>query len=432
MADTALQNAVAAHGAGRLTEAEVGYRRTLRKRPTDPTALYGLGLLEFHRGAVRTGIEYVVRSLEYSPNNGRAWNTLGSMHRSANEPVDAKRAYSRATEAAPDMSEAWYNLGICFRDEGNIDGAVERLRKATKCAAPLAQAHDALASLLYQQGQTLEAAKAFRDWSLSEPENPKARHMAAATSGQNVPPRASDGYVKTHFDEAADTFDSNLKKLGYRAPETVASALLRSTMTNAGIASPSATAPPTARNHTAASEAAANTGSEHTPRPLDSVLDAGCGTGLCGPLIRSLCTRMVGIDLSPRMLGHAKARGCYDQLIIAEIVAFMRSRPEPFDAIVCIDTLVYFGALHEPLGAAHATLRGAGVLIFTVEALAANEPSDHQLQPSGRYAHGEAYLRRALAAAGFELETISSEILREERAQSVAGYLVVARRHMSN
>ena len=67
----------------------------------------------------------------------------------------------------------------------------------------------------------------------------------------------------TVFDRFAASFDNNLKNLGYRAPELAATAL---------------------RSHV---------GEQAT---LD-ILDAGCGTGLCGPLLRPLCRRLTGVDM---------------------------------------------------------------------------------------------------------------------------------------
>jgi predicted TPR repeat methyltransferase len=105
----------------------------------------------------------------------------------------------------------------------------------------------------------------------------------------------------------------------------------------------------------------------------------------------------------------------------------MRSSVEGFDAIVCADTLVYFGPLDEPFAAVRSALRAAGVLIFTVEALEANQGVDHKLTGTGRYAHTEDYLRRSLSHAGFELEGMRTEVLRQERSAPVSGFLAVAR-----
>src|SRR6185437_16337291 len=108
----------AAHNAGRLTEAEVGYSRVLRKQPNDAGALYCLGLLSYHSGSRDKGIQYLVHSLQSAPSNGRAWITLGSMYSETGRTAQAIAAYRRATEVAPFLSDGWYNVGICLKREG--------------------------------------------------------------------------------------------------------------------------------------------------------------------------------------------------------------------------------------------------------------------------------------------------------------------------
>ena len=115
------------------------------------------------------------------------------------------------------------------------------------------RAYESLGQLLYRIGDLAGAAEIYGEWLKRDPENPVARHMAAATSGQNVPERADSAYVSRLFDKYARTFDQNLKELGYRAPEVIASTL-------------------------------APLLEGRTDKP--DILDAGCGTGLCGPLLR--------------------------------------------------------------------------------------------------------------------------------------------------
>jgi predicted TPR repeat methyltransferase len=404
-----LRDAMAAHDAGRLTAAEVGYRRVLRKRPADPKALYGLAVLSFGAGAKEQGIDYLLRSLVSEPDSALAWNWLGIMYADTGRLVEGKGAFTRATELSPELSEARCNLAICLKTEGDLEGAAEQLRRALECPAPQYRAYEGLVQVLRDQGRAQEAAQTVLEWAAREPANPIARHMAAALAAQDPPSRASDEYVRAYFDGFADTFDSALRVLHYRAPELVANALRDAASAARSTSSTSDKAPPDGAPIFAA------------------ILDAGCGTGLCGPLVRELCRTLVGVDLSARMLHLAKQRGFYDELVNAELGAFMRSRPKAFDAIVCADTLVYFGALGEPLAAAHEALRAGGPLVFTVEALPQSDPADHKLGAPGRYAHSEAYLRRVIGESGFMVESIAQNVLRQEYGVDVPGYLVVAR-----
>ncbi len=386
-----LRHAVAAYQAGRLGEAEVGYQRVLRVRPTDHLALYGLALLSYQTGAKEQAIDHLQRSLAFEPNIGLTWNWLGTLYIETGRLAEGKAAFQRATGLSPELCEAWCNLADCLLRERNFDTAAQLLRRAVTCPLPSSRAYEALANVLCRQQRMPEAAQTIAAWLAREPANPIARHMAAAICGHDSPSRAPDEYVRTHFDDFADSFDSVLKGLDYRGPELVAAALRAATPV------------------------------------LASLLDAGCGTGLCGPLVRELCSRLVGVDLSAKMLHYAQQRRCYDELVTAELGAFMRSRPQAFDAIVCTDTLVYFGDLAEPLADAHTALRVGGPFVFTVEALPRDAPADHRLDVSGRYQHSETYLRRVLSERGFMVESLVPQTLRKDTGREVLGYLVVAR-----
>ena len=183
-------------------------------------------------------------------------------------------------------------------------------------------------------GEIDEAVKIFEEWLDEEPEDPIARHMLAACTGRDVPARASNGFVERTFDSFAASFESKLEKLSYRAPALVAAML-------------------------------EDSGLEPSKR-LD-VLDAGCGTGLCGPLVAPYARRLVGVDLSEGMLAHAKEKNVYDALVKAELTEYLRDNSEAFDLIVSADTLVYFGDLEGVLAAAAGALRPNGLLVFTLE-----------------------------------------------------------------
>jgi predicted TPR repeat methyltransferase len=387
------REAVLAHRAGRLAEAEAGYREVLRRRPDEPKALHFLGLLQFHRGDVEEGIERIVHSVQREPRNARAWNDLGGMLIAAGRTSDAKDAYRRVTQVTPENADGWYNLGICLRNESDFEGAISSLRKAVACTPSYSRAYEVLGTLLYQLGRTSEAAQTYADWTMQDPSNAKARHMADATSGRNVSGRASDEYVRKVFDELAESFDASLERLDYRAPTAVAKAL-----------------------------------AQVSGGKMLTVLDAGCGTGLCGPLIREVCQHLVGVDLSPNMIERARARQCYDELVVSEITTFLSLQPHAFDAVVSADTLVYFGELEQAFAAASESLREGGWLIFTLEALDPAATKSYRLEVHGRYAHSENYVRSALGAADFRVGVLTRDTFRKERDRDAPGFLVVARK----
>jgi predicted TPR repeat methyltransferase len=422
------QGAVKAHQAGRFAEAQTLYQRTLARWPGDPDALHFFGVLRHNQKQSREGIELIRRSLQSAPDNAHAWLNLGNVFLETDQIERAKAAYERASVLAPGFADAWFNLGVCLRrlddaraavevldravalrpghaitlyqrgiarrEAGDMQAAESDFRAALLLKTDYTEVYESLGMLLYRQGRVADAALVYGAWLERDPHSSIARHMAAAMSGQNAPRRASDAYVTETFNRFAATFDANLAQLGYRAPELVADALTH----------------------------AAGPGLK-----LACVLDAGCGTGLCGVLLRSRSKRLVGVDLSPAMLEAARAKNCYDELEEGELCAFMRRRCAAFDAIVAADTFNYFGALEEVLSAAAGSLKPDGLLVMTLEKSNTDAAPDYRIEPHGRYTHCPEYASAALAQAKFDLMSAEEQVLRRERGEDVRGLVVTAR-----
>ncbi len=390
-----IEQAIELHKAGRLAEAEAAYMVLLRARPGDADAMHFLGMLRMHQGRKPAAVELIQRSLKIVPTNPHAWNNLANLLLAEGREDEAEAAYTRATNLNPQMTEAWFNLGVLLRRKRRPMDALKSFRNVLDSNPRFMAGYEHLALLLYRMGEIEQAAEVYRKWLEVEPNHPCALHMAAATSGQGVPERADDRYVSGLFDGFANSFDESLQELGYAAPSLLAAALAeRVKKFGEGV--------------------------------LD-VLDAGCGTGLCGLLLRSTAKTLVGVDLSAGMLAKARERRIYDELIEAELCACMRGRPTAFDVVNCADTLVYFGALEEAAAAAATCLRPGGIFAFTVEAAPDDSPHRYQLQPHGRYQHRASYLVEALNGAGFETPEIEPVVLRKERGDDVHGHLVTAR-----
>jgi predicted TPR repeat methyltransferase len=241
-------------------------------------------------------------------------------------------------------------------------------------------------------GRVEEGRQTCREWLALEPDNPQAQHFYAAYGGTATPERASDRYVVAEFDGFAASFDAKLALLDYQAPKWVGEAVAKLL---------------------------------GAPQATRKLLDAGCGTGLCGLLLKPYARRLTGVDLSANMLALAERRGLYDELAQAELVAFLQAaNPGAYDVVVSADTLCYFGRLDTAFAAVRGALRAGGPWVFTVEAHASAEP--YRLQPHGRYSHARAYVEEQLARAGFANTELREVVLRYESNEPVAGWLAAA------
>jgi len=390
-----LAEAMRNHQAGQLAEAEDQYRALLAEFPDDANVVHFLGVIRFQTGGSEEAVTLVKRSLEMDPDNAHAWNNLGNIYMHLQRGEEAEQAYRRAIALEPAAAPAWANLAQLAIRRSDPWQALTFLREATRARRGFTDALQALAFVYYRLGWEQQSREVYQQWLEEDPENPIPRHMVAANSGPATPSRANEGYIVKTFDEFAGHFDEKLKSLGYCAPQLAAASLIHHPLYQSGRA---------------------------------AVLDAGCGTGWCGPLLKSTAEHLVGVDLSPNMLEQARARGVYDELHEGELTAFMSSRPASFDIIVATDVLIYFGRLQEAFAAAQGALRSGGLFCFSVEALVQPAPAqDYRLHMHGRYSHSRAYLERALAEAGFPRVQIDSVVLRQELGAPVQGYVAVAR-----
>ena len=424
-----VQQAVELHRSGRLDEAERRYRAVLKKQPNHPDALHFLGLLLHRRGDAAAGVEMVRRATTFAPGYADAFNNLGNLLKLAGKFDDAEIAYRRALALRPHDADAHSNLGVVLKVRGELPEAESELRKAIELDDHHVPALTNLGNLLnrvgrrkeaigcyyaavaynpkhpdaprmlglaYQASGDLEKAReVFSAWLERDPTNPVAAHMLKACSGAGAPDRASDAYVRTVFDDMADAFDEHLADLDYQAPRLIGQAFSRAWP---------------------------------DPRAGLDVLDAGCGTGLCGEFLRPHARALVGVDLSSGMLRRAAQLRLYDRLVEAELTQFLRSQQDAFDAVVSADTLCYFGALDGVFEATARALRPGGRLFFTVEKAPDADEASYRLEPHGRYSHAQAYVASQLERAGMSVDSITTDKLRRESGRDVAGLVVTAGR----
>ena len=383
---------VLAYQQGRATEATVLIEKSLELMPDQPDYYNNLGIVLQGQGRFDDAITAYRHAIAIDPNHANAFSNLGVMLRATGKPVEAEASYRTAISLNPGHIDAYTNLGILLNGLKRTEEAVACFCKVILLRPKHREARRLLALAHCTLGEVDEAVRIFQEWLAEEPDDPIALHMLAACTGQGTPSRASDAFVEGTFDTFAASFESKLAKLSYRAPALVA-AMLEDT----GI----------------------------VPSKSLVALDAGCGTGLCGPLIAPYVSRLTGIDLSAGMLTQAKEKNIYDELFKIELTEYMRDNQDTFDLIVSADTLVYFGALDDAIDAAAKALRPGGLLIFTVEYAGADASADYRLELHGRYVHSRAYVERLLAGAGLSPEMAEAH-LRMESGVPVAGLVVRA------
>ena len=296
---------------------------------------------------------------------------------SKGQQSDALTLFRAAAQSHPDSTDAQLNLATALKDTGHFEESAALLKKILTAHPESANAHRQLAHALEKLGHPDQAIAEHRAAADLSPQSPFAQYDLAALGAGPTPAAAPTPYIIQYFNDYAPDFDHHLvNRLHYQAPELLLKAV-------------TATNPKT---------------------PMD-ILDLGCGTGLVGELFRPLAAKIVGIDLSPKIIPKSRQRNVYDQLIESDLLPALKQYKESYDAILAADVFIYIGNLNEIFPAAANALRPRALFAFTIESTE-TDTNDYTLRPSRRYAQSLPYIRRLATENNFTELSIQEALLR--------------------
>lgn len=454
----ALQTAMQLHQAGRLRKAGEIYRRMLDLQPQHADAMHLLGVVEHQMGNYPQAIKLIQQAIGISPNVGMFHNNLGKALFALGKLDDAVEQYRNALSLQANFPDACYNLGEALRAQNQLDEAEAQLKQALVLNPAYAEAcfalgavkqaqrncemagewyakalairpddaflhnsvamglrlqgrlddasvhcqraialkpeqaafYSNLAQILKGQGKLTDAAQALEKVLTLKPDDETCRHLLAAMRNETTE-RAPASYVRDTFDYYAENFDAHLvNKLEYRTPEQLAELIVAHVRPSVGSL---------------------------------NVLDMGCGTGLFGVCIKPYARRLVGVDLSPKMVEQADKRAIYDELVVADLLKWLgQQEATSFDLLAASDVFNYLGNLTPVFEQARRILRSGGMLAFSIE-IGSDPDKDYCLASTGRYQQTPAYIRRLAQAQGFSEVRSQSVAIRKEQDVPVQGEL---------
>jgi len=389
------RRAIELHRQGQLAEAESLYRQILAVMPMHFDSLHLIGVIKGQQNEFAAAVPFFEQALGVNPDSASALNNFGNVLQSLGRYDRALASYDRSLALRPDNPKALMHRGNALRKLRRPDDALASYDRALRLRPDYAEAMVHRGGALTDLGRHDEAVAAYRQAQASGGDAERIRYSLACLGAEPAPPASPAEYVQGLFDQYADAFDEHVvEELEYKTPTLLVDMMIRALV------------------------------STERAGPLD-ILDLGCGTGLCGPLLRPLARMLVGVDLSPRMLAKARQRDEYDELVCAEVAAYLRGQPQRFDLGVAADVFVYIGDLTDVFAEMRKVLRPDGLFGFSVEA---GEGTDFMLQATHRFAHSLDYLRRLAAVHGFAIQSLESRAIRKNRDADVSGYLVVMRR----
>lgn len=300
----------------------------------------------------------------------------------------AARSFMSSGDLAADRR---YDYARDLQAQGDLIAAADLLRQAIERAPDFASAWFALGDVSEQLNQHGDAIAAFRHAARCDSSDRHGASLRLMRLGAAPLAAMPPDYVATLFDQYADRFEQSLVgDLGYRGPILLFEAVR----------------------------------AVHEPMRFARAIDLGCGTGLAARAFAGCIDEIIGVDLAPQMIAKARATGLYASLIIADMIAGLRSQADAsLDLVLAADAAVYLPDIAPLACEAARVLTMTGVLAFTVETHAGDGVG---LGRGLRYAHAPAHVREALTSAGLTLLRLDDLSARNEEGVAVPGLVVVA------
>lgn len=323
-------------------------------------------------------------ALALVPGRVSALINLGAARLKLGRPQDALAVLDEALAQEPDGIDALGYQGSALAELGREAEALASFDRVLALQPRHGLVWSHRGSLLRALGRREEAIGSFEQ-ALANGADPELNGFyLASLRGGAAPPAPPAHYVEALFDGYASQFNAHVvQQLHYDAPAVLVQRIAAS------------------------------------GRRFGHALDLGCGTGLCGRLLKPLAGAVDGIDLSANMLDEAQALGVYQLLEQAELTQFLRATERRYDLAIAADVLIYLGDLQPVFAGVARVLQPGGVFCCTVELV--DDAQDVVLRPSLRYAHSERYLRALAKANGFAVEHCERRTVREEQRVPIPG-----------
>jgi len=364
------------------------YKRRLDDEPEHTESYFSLGQAYLKNDQIDDAVAAFKKTLILEPKHTEANHYLANAHLASGDSDTAVNYYFRQLEVNP-MIESYYNIGVLLMHQNRQKESLQYLEQTAKMDPFYLPAHINLGALYLKMNRLSDAIRHYEDALKIKPDDIEIQHIISALSEGKTPEQAPKEYLSHLFDQYATYYDKHLTDvLQYKVHELLFKAIEDEMSTK---------------------------DSEWT------ILDLGCGTGLCGNMLKPFAKQLIGIDVSEKMISTAKEKNIYDVLKIEDVGTALDEFKEN-DVIVAGDVFTYIGKLDTIFEKARKALKPKGLFAFTVEKTY-TEP--YELQKSIRYAHSKKYLTDLAEKTHFNILRFDNITLRKERNVPVEGYLII-------
>jgi len=373
---------------GEFGLAKQHYQKSLELIGGTILSCHNLGVLLTNEGNYSDAIDCFKKVLALDPDYEEGLYNLGAVFLLQRKSQEALPYFLHLAKLISDF-DVCYNLGVIYLDLMRYDEAIDCFNQALDLKKNDFAANANLGSIYLRQRDFTMAEKQYLKASSLDPDNEEIKHILVAIQQKNSDAHSPAKYVRNLFDQYSPFFEEHADALGYKAPEILFDALYPKFISQDNSL---------------------------------SILDLGCGTGLSGVRFRPFAKRLIGIDISEKMLELAAKKEIYTDLITGSIEDNIGDFSD-IDLIIAADSLVYFGDLGDLFTKAYAVLNRGGIFAFTVEI--SEDLYPYHLQRTVRFSHSQRYIEELALQNNFTILHSDNLVLRKQDQGSVVGALFI-------
>lgn len=283
--------------------AEESFEKLRQDIPWDADIICNLAIIYWKQKKLKKALSYFRFNLKHYPHHLETANNLASLYIEYHHLHKAIQLYTQILYRKPKRFDIRFNLAACLQKKGWLDDAQSHYRHILQEHPTHFDSLYNLACVFWQQ-QNIDAARFYLKSALKIKNEPHLQFMLDTLVNQEANFSHHRDYVQHLFDNYADHYDEHLSKiLGYQIPDYLSQYL--------------------------------------SDKKFNHVVEVGCGTGLCGQVIRKVSRHLRGVDLSQEMLKKAKLKNTYDALDYQEAIDFLKRHPHSIDCLMVFDVSPY-------------------------------------------------------------------------------------------
>lgn len=168
-----LDKGLASYKTGDIETALKSYSKVLKKRPSQPDALWLKGVAHLALGQTSAAVGLITRAAKLRPNDPAILNDLGMAYEADGNLSAARDAFNRALSLDPAVASAQVNVARCALADGRHYDALEGADRAIALQPSLGSGHNIRGLALKAMGRKDEALAAMETALVLEPNAPE-------------------------------------------------------------------------------------------------------------------------------------------------------------------------------------------------------------------------------------------------------------------